>query len=36
MSKIHYSVVIDWDTAEELYVATVSALSVSTYGEKPG
>lgn len=33
MGKFSYSVVIDWDEEEKLFVATVPALSVSTYGE---
>ena len=33
MGNVRYSVVVDWDTADKLFVATVPALSVSTYGE---
>jgi predicted RNase H-like HicB family nuclease len=33
MGNVRYSVVVDWDKAEKLYIATVPALSVSTYGE---
>ncbi len=33
MQKISYSVVVEWDPEEELYVASIAALSVSTYGE---
>ncbi len=33
MGKVSYSVVVDWDEPENLYVATVPALSVSTYAE---
>lgn len=33
MSNLRYSVVIDWDELEEVYVASVPALSVSTYGK---
>ena len=33
IGTVRYSVVIDWDDEEKLYVATVPALSVSTYGE---
>ena len=32
MSTVRYSVVVDWDAEERLYVATVPALSISTYG----
>ncbi|MFQ6029282.1 MAG: type II toxin-antitoxin system HicB family antitoxin [Dehalococcoidia bacterium] len=33
MSRLRYSVVIDWDEMEGVYVATVPALSISTYGD---
>ena len=33
MTTVRYTVVLDWDAEEELYVATVPALSVSTYGD---
>jgi predicted RNase H-like HicB family nuclease len=33
MRKLHYSVVLEWDEEEKLYVATVPALSVSSYGK---
>ena len=33
MKTIRYTVVIDWDPEEHVYVATVPALTVSTYGE---
>jgi predicted RNase H-like HicB family nuclease len=33
MGNVRYSVVVDWDKAEKLFVATVPALCVSTYGE---
>ena len=33
MKKIRYTVVIDWEPEEQVYVATVPALAVSTYGE---
>jgi predicted RNase H-like HicB family nuclease len=33
MGSVRYSVVVDWDEAEKLFVATVPALSVSTSGE---
>ena len=33
MTTIRYTVVVEWDPMEEVYVATVPALPVSTYGE---
>ena len=33
MGKLRYRVVLEWDDEEQLFVATVPALSVSTYGE---
>ncbi len=33
MGKIRYSVVIEWDEETNLFVATVPALTVSTYGD---
>jgi predicted RNase H-like HicB family nuclease len=33
MGNVHYSVMLDWDEAEELFVDTVPALSIGTYGE---
>ncbi len=33
MGKVSYSVVVDWDEPENHYVATVPAMSVSTYAE---
>ena len=36
MGKVSYSVVIEWDPEDKVYVATVPALSVSTYGESRG
>lgn len=32
MGKVRYSIVIEWDPIEEVYVATVPALSIGTYG----
>ena len=32
MPKVRYSVVVEWDPEEDLYVASVPALSVSTFG----
>jgi hypothetical protein len=31
MGNVHYSVMLDWDEAEELFVVTVPALSIGTY-----
>ena len=33
MEKIRYTVVLEWDPEEELYVATLPALSVGSYGD---
>ncbi|MBM3942100.1 MAG: type II toxin-antitoxin system HicB family antitoxin [SAR202 cluster bacterium] len=33
MGSVRYSVVLDWDETEKVFVATVPALSVSTYGD---
>ncbi len=33
MEKIRYTVVLEWDPEEDLYVATLPALSVGSYGE---
>ena len=32
MDTARYTVVIEWDDEEELYIATVPALSVGSYG----
>ena len=32
MDKIRYTVIIEWDPEEELYISTVPALSVASYG----
>ena len=32
MNKIRYEVIVEWDAEEELYVATMPALSVGSYG----
>ncbi len=32
MKKIRYTVVLEWDPEEELYVATLPALSAGSYG----
>jgi antitoxin HicB len=33
MGNVRYSIVLDWDEAEELFVVNVPALSIGTYGE---
>lgn len=33
MKKFRYTVVIEWDLEEKVYVATVPAFPLSTYGE---
>jgi predicted RNase H-like HicB family nuclease len=33
MEKVRYTVVLEWDPEEELYIATIPALSVGSYGE---
>ena len=33
MGKVSYSVVIEWDELDELFVATAPALTIGTYGE---
>jgi len=33
VKKFRYTVVIEWDPEEKVYVATVPAFPVSTYGE---
>ena len=33
MGKVRYSIVIEWDPIEEVYIATVPALSVATQGK---
>jgi predicted RNase H-like HicB family nuclease len=33
MEKARYTVVLEWDPEEELYIATILALSVGSYGE---
>ena len=33
MDKLRYTVVLEWDPEERLFVAAVPALTVSTYGE---
>ena len=32
VGKVRYSIVIEWDPIEEVYIATVPALSIGTYG----
>ncbi len=32
MEKIRYTVVVEWDQEEEMYIATIPALSVGSYG----
>ena len=32
MGITHYTVVIEWDDEEELYIATIPVLSVGSYG----
>ncbi len=32
MGTTRYTVVIEWDDEEELYIATIPALSVGSYG----
>ena len=33
MGGVRYTVVLDWDETERLFVASVPALSIGTYGE---
>ena len=33
MGSFRYSVVLEWDETERLFVVTVPALSIGTYGE---
>ena len=33
MGNFRYSVVLEWDEAEQVFVTTVPALSISTYGD---
>ena len=33
MDNIRYTVVIEWDSEEKLYIATVPVLSIGSYGE---
>ena len=33
MAKVRYTVVLEWDPEEELYIAMTPALSVGSYGE---
>ena len=33
MGNVRYTIVIEWDKSEHLFIATVPALSVGTYGE---
>ena len=33
MGKVSYTVIVEWDPGEELYIATIPALSVSSYAE---
>ena len=33
MGSIRYTVVIEWDSDEKLYIATVPVLSIGSYGE---
>ena len=35
MAKVKYTVITEWDPEEELYVATIPALSVGSYGATP-
>ena len=32
MGKVRYTVIIEWDPEEALYIATVPVLSVGSYG----
>ncbi len=32
MGKIRYTVVIEWDSEEELFITTIPALDVGSYG----
>ena len=32
MGKVRYTVAIEWDAEEELYIATIPALDVGSYG----
>ena len=32
MEKVRYTLVLEWDLEEELYIATIPALSVGSYG----
>ena len=32
MGKVRYTVIVEWDSEERLYVATLPALSVGSYG----
>ena len=36
MGHVRYSVVVEWDPIEELYTATVPALSIGSYGNIRG
>ena len=36
MGHVRYSVVVEWDPIEELYTATVPALSIGSYGNSRG
>lgn len=33
MGDVRYTVVIEWDPEEKLYIATIPALSVGSYGD---
>ena len=32
MDKTHYTVIVEWDPAEKVYVAMMPALSIGSYG----
>ena len=32
MNETRYSVIVEWDSAEKLYVITMPALSIGSYG----
>jgi predicted RNase H-like HicB family nuclease len=36
MGKLAYTVVTEWDREEDLFIATIPALSVATYGATRG
>ena len=33
MGKVRYTVIIEWDPEEKLYIATIPALSIGSYGD---